>query len=147
MQNDGFLQRFSRMFRAFAVLFDDLGAHPFGAAFQFASHHQAHVTAADQHNTFLFGVGLTENLKRAAHIVGMGHDVGAVAFKKLVFRFRREQRAVTTDTDNHRTQRGKQVCQLAKRRVHNGAVFIDDQTQQLRPAFQKTFCIKGRRRA
>ena len=92
-------------------------------------------------------IGLTKDFQRPTHVIGMGHDIRAVAFKQLIFRLGREQRAIATDTDNHSTQRGKQIRQLAQRRIYDGTVFINDQTQQLRPTFKEAFRIEGCRRA
>mmetsp|Transcript_7248 Transcript_7248/g.12127 ORF Transcript_7248/g.12127 Transcript_7248/m.12127 type:complete len:310 (+) Transcript_7248:1181-2110(+) len=124
VQDNRPLQRFGGQFRATAIALDHLGAHPRGALFQCAGHGQTDIAAADQHNPLLLSHGLAKDFHCAGDVIDMRKDISLIPGKQLVPRLGREQRAFPPHADHNNAQRGKQVGQLAQRRVQHRTVGI-----------------------
>ena len=75
----------------------------------------------------------------------MGKDIAIVANKKLVLGFGRKERAVPAHAHNHSAQCGKEIRQLAQRRVDDRAFFLNGDAHQMRFAVHKAFGVKSGR--
>ena len=73
----------------------------------------------------------------------MAKDIAGVTNKELVLGFRRKQRAITAHPDDNGAQRREQIGQLSQRRVHDRAVFVDLDTDQMGHPVHKGLCIEG----
>jgi len=145
MQHNRPLQRIGRRLGNRAVLLDDLGAHTGFAAFERFGHGQTDIAAANQNHTFLHPVRLAENLHCAGDIFHVAKDVAFIACEKLIARLGRKKRAFAPHANNDGAQCGKQIGQLAQRRVDHRAIVIQLDPQKLRLPVEKRLCVKGRR--